>query len=239
MTNRREFLKGAASFGGAPMLSSLGLADMLLAQGAESEPSRITLPPLPYMSELLEPHLDGRTLRIHHMKHHALHVIELNRVLGRLREAREKSDYADVQELSRALAVHAGGHLNHTIYFSSMAPLGRGGGEEPKGALAERITRDFGSYEQFKAHFTAAALSVQGNGWAVLAYHPLLDRLLISVVSEDQNLVPLGLVPLLMIDMWEHAYYLKYQNKRREYVKAWWNIVYWKDAAKRYATATA
>lgn len=238
MTNRREFLKGAAIFGGAPMLSSLGLADVLLAQGADSEPTRIALPPLPYMSELLEPHLDGRTLRIQHMKHHALHVIELNRVLDRLSVAREKGEYANVQELSRALAVHVGGHVNHTIYFSSMAPVSRGGGEEPNGKLAERITRDFGSYEQFKAHFTAAALSVEGNGWAVLGYHPLLGRLLITVVSGDQNLVPLGLVPLLMLDLWEHAYYLKYQNKRRDYVKAWWNIAYWNDAAKRYVAAT-
>ena len=195
-----------------------------------------TVPPsLPYLSEALEPHLDGRTVRINHMKHHALHVVRLNDALRELRAARDTNDYSNIQSLTREMTVHAAGHINHTCYFGSMAPVGRGGGTKPAGALAQRIDRDFGSYAKFKAQFTAAALSLNGNGWAVLAYNPdLLDRLLVMQITENHNLAAVGMIPLLMIDMWEHAYYLKFQYKRDEYVVAWWNVVYWKNAAKRY-----
>ncbi len=235
MTTRREFLKSAAVFGGLPALTSLGLQGALFADEPEGGVPEFKLPPLPYLPEALEPHLDGRTMRIHHMKHHALHVVRLNAALRQLQTAREKNDFANIQALTRAMTVHAAGHINHTCYFASMAPVGRGGGTKPAGELARRIDRDFGSYEKFKAHFTAAALSIDGNGWAVLAYNPEpLDRLFIMQLTQEQNLAALGMFPVVMIDMWEHAYYLKFQYKRDEYVAAWWNVVYWKNAAKRY-----
>ncbi len=236
MTTRREFIKSAAALGGLPALTSLGLHGALLADETEGALPEFKFPPLPYLPEALEPHLDGRTLRIHHMKHHALHVVRLNEALRQLHEAREKADFANIQALTRAMTVHAAGHINHTCYFAGMAPVGRGGGTKPAGALAQRIDRDFGSYEKFKAQFTAAALSIDGNGWAVLAYNPEpLDRLFILQLTQEQDCASLGMIPLVMIDMWEHAYYLKFQYKRNEYVAAWWNVVYWKNAEKRYA----
>ncbi len=247
MTTRRDFLKSAALFGGFPMLSSLSLAAGaagstrragVLAQDDEAGTTEYKLPPLPYLPEALEPHIDGRTMRIHHLKTHASYVIGLNRTLKKLQEARDKNDFSDVQPLSRALAFHAGGYVNHIIYFNNMAPVGRGGGEEPTGELADRITADFGSLDKLKAHLSAAALKVEGNGWGVLGYHLVLKRLLVTQMMNQQNLNPIGLVPLLLIDVWEHAYYLKYQNKRNEYIKAWWNVVNWADAAKRYKIAT-
>ena len=235
MTTRREFIKSAAVLGGLPVLTSLGLPGALQADDSADGVPEFKLPPLPYLEEALQPHLDGRTLRIHHMKHHALHVIRLNKALEQLHEAREKNDFKNIQALTRAMTVHAAGHVNHTCYFAGMAPVGRGGGTEPAGEFAQRINRDFGSYEKFKAQFTAAALSIDGNGWVVLAYNPEpLDRLFIMQLTQDQNLAALGMIPLVMIDMWEHAYYLKYQYKRDEYVAAWWDVVTWKGAAKRY-----
>lgn len=239
MTTRREFIKSAAVLAGTgaglPALTSLGLPGALPADETEGGVPEFKLPSLPYLPEALEPHLDGRTLRIHHMKQHALHVIGLNKALKQLHEAREKNDFTNIQAQTRAMTVHAAGHINHTCYFAGMAPVGRGGGTKPVGEFAQRIDRDFGSYEKFKAQFTAAALSIDGNGWAVLAYNPEpLDRLFILQLTQEQDCASLGMIPLVMIDMWEHAYYLKYQYKRDEYVAAWWNVVYWKDAAKRY-----
>ncbi len=235
MTTRREFIKSAAALGGLPALTSLGLHRALLADESEGGLPEFKLPPLPFLSEALVPHLDGRTLRIHHMKHHALHVIGLNQALRRLHEVRETSDFTSIQSLTRAMTFHAAGHINHTCYFAGMAPVGRGGGTEPAGELAQRIDRDFGSYQKFQAQFTAAALSIDGNGWAVLAYNPEpLDRLFILQLTQEQDCASLGMIPIVMMDMWEHAYYLKYQYKRDAYVAAWWKLVYWKEAAKRY-----
>ncbi len=235
MTTRREFIKSAAALGGLPILSSLCQPGAVLTDQSAGGVPEYKLPPLPFLSEALEPHLDGRTLRIHHMKHHALHVVRLNEALRQLHAARETNDFTNIQSLTRAMTVHAAGHINHTCYFAGMAPVGRGGGTKPAGELAQRIDRDFGSYEKFKTQFTAAALNIEGNGWAVLAYSPgLLNRLFIMQITQEQNLAALDMIPLVMIDMWEHAYYLKFQYKRDEYVAEWWKVVCWKDAAKRY-----
>ena len=234
MTTRRDFLRSVGALGGVPLLSSLGIATEALAQGTAGEYER---KPLPFLPEALEPHLDARTLRIHHLKYYGRHVVALNRTLKKLHEARDSADYGDIQALSRELALHAGGYVNHVIYFDGMAPVNRGGGQKPVGELGERIAKDFGSFEKFKAHFTAAAVDLESNGWVVLGYHPIIDRLLVMQMIDENELNTLGLVPLVMIDMWEHAYFLKYQYKRDEYVKAWWNVVYWKDAARRYVIA--
>ncbi|MCK6455405.1 MAG: superoxide dismutase [Phycisphaerae bacterium] len=196
------------------------------------------LPPLPYPYEALEPHIDAKTMQIHHDLHHKAYVDGLNKALEGLAKARESNDFAAVQQLSRLVAFHGGGHSNHTIFWNNMAPAGKGGGGEPTGDLAAAIRKDFGDFAKFKAHFSAASTAVEGNGWGVLAWQPALGSLTIQTMMNQQNLTILGSIPLLLLDVWEHAYYLKYQNKRAAYVEAWWNVVNWKDVEARFAKAS-
>ncbi len=195
------------------------------------------LPKLAYDYAALEPHIDATTMTIHHGKHHQAYVDGLNKAEEGLMKARESGDFAAVQQLSRLVAFHGGGHANHTIFWNNLAPAGKGGGGEPSGDLAEAINRDFGGFDKFKKHFSAAATAVEGNGWGVLAWHPLLGKLYIETMMNQQNLTVIGSIPLLMLDVWEHAYYLKYQNKRADYVNAFWNVANWKDAERRFAEA--
>ena len=136
-------------------------------------------------------------------------------------------DMAQIQSLSRKYAFHGAGHYLHALYWSVMAPPGDGGGGEPTGSLAEQLAKDFGSVEAFKTQFSAAAGSVEGSGWCALHYRPIDDRLLVLQIENHQNLTPWGVIPLMVVDVWEHAYYLKYQNRRGDYVKAWWDVVNW------------
>lgn len=196
------------------------------------------LPPLPYAYEALEPHIDAKTMQVHHDLHHKAYVDGLNKALDGLAKAREANDFAAVQQLSRLVAFHGGGHSNHTIFWHNLAPAGKGGGGEPGGELATQIRKDFGDFAKFKAHFQAAAVAVEGNGWGVLAWQPALGSLTIQTMMNQQNLTILGSIPILMLDVWEHAYYLKYQNRRAEYVTAFWNVANWKDAEGRFGKAT-
>jgi Fe-Mn family superoxide dismutase len=189
------------------------------------------LPPLGYDYNALEPYIDEQTMHLHHDKHHQGYVDGLNKAEEGLAKARQSGDYAAVQQLERLLAFHGSGHFNHSIFWKNMAPPGKGGGGQPSGGLADRIKQDFGSFDQFKAQFSAAAVAVEGNGWAVLAWHPLARRLYVQTAMNHQDLTVLGSIPLLLLDVWEHAYYLKYQNKRAAYVEAWWNVVNWADVA--------
>lgn len=198
----------------------------------------VELPPLPYAYEALEPHIDAKTMQIHHDLHHKAYVDGLNKALEGLAKARETGDFAAVQQLSRLVAFHGGGHSNHTIFWNNMAAAGKGGGGEPGGDLATAIRKDFGDFAKFKAHFSAAATAVEGNGWGVLAWQPTLGSLTVQTMMNQQNLTILGSAPLLLLDVWEHAYYLRYQNKRAAYVEAWWNVVNWKDVESRFAKAT-
>lgn len=193
-----------------------------------------TLPPLPYDYNALEPYIDEQTMRLHHDRHHQAYVDGLNRALEGLAKARETGDFAAVQQLSRLVAFHGGGHYNHTVFWNIMAPSGRGGGGEPQGTLREQIEKDFGSFDAFKKHFSAASVAVEGNGWGVLAWHPGLGALLVETMMNQQNLTIIGSYPILMLDVWEHAYYLKYQNRRADYVAAWWNVVNWEAVAQRF-----
>jgi Fe-Mn family superoxide dismutase len=242
MPNRREFLTGAAALGGLSLLNSDLVIPAAMADdkaAAEGPPAEYKLAPLPYDYKALEPHIDEATMRIHHDKHHQGYVDGLNKAVAALAAARAAGDMANVPAISRLLAFHAGGFTNHTIFWNNMAPAGKGGGGQPDGKLAADIARDFGGYDKFTAHFSAAAEKVEGNGWAVLGYHPTLKRLLVFTMMNQQLGVPAGTVPLLMCDVWEHAYYLKYQNRRADYVKAWWNVVNWKDVGERYYAAMA
>ena len=192
------------------------------------------LPPLPYAYNALEPHIDEQTMKLHHDIHHKAYVDGLNKAEDMLAKARAEGDFALVKHWSREAAFHGSGHFLHVVFWENMGP-GKGGA--PKGALADMLARDFGSYEAFQKHFAAAAGAVEGSGWAILGYRPMDGKLTILQSEKHQQLTQWGIVPLLALDVWEHAYYLKYQNKRGDYVKAWWNVVNWKEAGDYYATA--
>lgn len=196
--------------------------------------STFVLPDLPYDYAALEPHISGRIMELHHSKHHASYVAGANTALERLEEAREKGDFAMINQLSKDLAFHLGGHTNHSIFWQNLSPEG---GDKPTGELAVAIDEHFGSFDKFRAHFSAAALGLQGSGWAVLAYEPFAGKLVIEQMYDQQNGVPVATVPLFQLDMWEHAFYLDYQNVKADYVKAVWNIVNWEDVAARFANA--
>ena len=198
--------------------------------------NKYELPPLPYAYDALEPHIDEQTMRLHHDKHHLSYVNGLNSALEKLAAAREAGDFALVKHWSREAAFHGSGHLLHSIFWPNMAPAGSGPAEA-EGDLAAQIARDFGSFEAFKAHFTAAAGAVEGSGWALLVWEPNAGQLEVLTAEKHQNLTQWGVVPLLVLDVWEHAYYLNYQNNRGAYVNAWWNVINWADVAERFAAA--
>jgi len=192
------------------------------------------LPPLPYAYNALEPHIDEATMRIHHDKHHQTYVDDLNKAELKLAEARRKNDFELVKHWERELAFNGAGHYLHTLFWDTMTP--RGGGK-PTGALADQIARDFGSFDAFKRQFSEAAGKVEGGGWAILVWSPRAHRLEILTAEKHQNLSQWDNVPILPLDVWEHAYYLKHQNKRPDYVKDWWNVVNWPYAAARFEEA--
>ena len=194
------------------------------------------LPELDYPYDALEPHISAEIMELHHSKHHQAYVDGANAALASLEAAREAGDMAAVNLYEKNLAFHLGGHSNHSVFWKNMSP---NGGGEPTGALASAIDDSFGSLESFKKQFTAAAMGLQGSGWAVLAYDTISGRLVTFQLYDQQGNVPVGTVPLLMLDMWEHAFYLQYKNVKGDYVKAWWNVVNWDDVAARYAAATA
>ena len=193
-----------------------------------------TLPDLPYDYAALEPHISARIMELHHDKHHAAYVAGANTALEKLAEARDSGDYGNVPKLEKDLAFHLGGHINHSIFWKNLTPDGAG---KPEGELAAAVDEFFGSFDKFVGHFSAAANSLQGSGWAVLAWDPVSSRLLIHQMYDQQNNVPLGVTPILQLDMWEHAFYLDYVNVKADYVKAFWNIANWADAGARFEAA--
>jgi Fe-Mn family superoxide dismutase len=192
-----------------------------------------SLPDLPYAYEALEPVYDEKTLRIHHDKHHAGYVNGLNATLAKLEDARKGGDYAAVKALSGDLAFNGSGHILHSLFWHSVAPRGAAAPAELEKALAE----SFGSVKACQGQFAAATKAVEGSGWGVLAYEPAGRKLVILQAEKHQNLTVWGVVPLLVCDVWEHAYYLKYQNNRAAWVDAFMTIANWQFAADRLAYA--
>ena len=192
------------------------------------------LVPLPYDYNALEPYYDEQTVRLHHDKHQAAYVAGLNKAEEELEKARASGDFASIQHWERQLAFHGSGNLLHVLFWESMSPSGGG---EPQGALLDQIKQDFGSLEAFKKQFSAAAAQVAGSGWAVLGWSPQYQKLYILQIENHEKLTVWGIVPLLLIDVWEHAYYLKYQNRRPEWIENWWNIVNWPGVAEKFAEA--
>ncbi|OYD09809.1 superoxide dismutase [Paludifilum halophilum] len=192
------------------------------------------LPPLPYPYNALEPYIDEKTMRLHHDKHHKSYVEGLNKAERMMAKARKTGDFELIKHWEREAAFNGAGHYLHTIFWDIMSP---DGGGKPTGELARQIQRDFGSFEAFKKHFSAAADKVEGGGWAILVWSPRSHRLEILQAEKHQNLSQWDVIPLLVLDVWEHAYYLKYPNNRKKYIDAWWNVVNWPAVHKRYMKA--
>jgi len=195
-----------------------------------------TLPDLPYDYSALAPSISGEIMELHHDKHHATYVKGLNDTLDKLAEARDKGDFGAIVGLEKTLAFNLGGHVNHSIFWKNLSPEG---GDKPDGELGAALDEYFGSFDGFQAHFTAAATTIQGSGWAILGWDALAGNLLVHQLYDQQGNLPAGQIPIVMLDMWEHAFYLQYKNVKPDYVKAWWNVVNWADAQARFDTARA
>ncbi|MHB8262362.1 MAG: superoxide dismutase [Acidimicrobiales bacterium] len=193
-----------------------------------------TLPELPYDYSALEPYYSGENLELHHSKHHAAYVTGANTTLERLAEVREKNDFGSLVGLEKTLAFNISGHVLHSIFWKNMVP---GGGGQPEGELAAAITEHFGSFDAFKAQLTQTSVLVQGSGWGALAYEPLGKRLIVEQVYDHHGNLGNGSVPLLVFDVWEHAYYLHYRNVRADFVNALWSVVNWEDVSTRFESA--
>lgn len=188
------------------------------------------LPPLPYDYNALEPHIDEATMRLHHDKHHLAYVNGLNNAEAKLAEAREKGDFGLVKHWEREAAFHGAGHFLHCIFWENMSP---NGGGEPTGRLADLIAQNFGSFEKFMSQFKAAGAAVEGSGWVLLVHNKMTKALEILTAEKHQNLSQWVTMPILACDVWEHAYYLKYQNNRAAYIDAFTKVINWENVASR------
>lgn len=202
-----------------------------------------TLPAMPYAYGALEPHIDAQTMEIHHTKHHQAYTNNLNAALGKCSTDIQDMDILDIlsdldkvpDAQRRAINFNGGGYDNHRLFWNSMS--GSGGGE-PGGAVADAISKSFGGFSQFKEKFSSTTAVIQGSGWGWLVYNPTSKLVEYTSMPNQTSPRTEGLVPLLGCDVWEHAYYLKYQNRRPDYISSWWNVVNWDEVEKRLADAT-
>lgn len=192
------------------------------------------LPDLPYDYSALAPHIAPEIMELHHDKHHATYVAGANTALEKLAEARDAEDFANINKLEKDLAFNLGGHVNHSVFWKNMSP---DGGGEPDGELGAAIDEFFGGFAGFKAQFAANAAGIQGSGWSMVCWDVLGQRLNMFQLFDQQGNVPAGQIPIVQLDMWEHAFYLQYKNVKADYVTAWWNVVNWADATERFTKA--
>ena len=223
----------AAAPGAAPAAARKASALAALYPGSVDATGKYQLPPLPYDYNAIAEVIDEQTMHLHHDKHHAAYVKGIAKAEEELANARSAGDFALVQHWSRQASFHGAGHLLHCVFWDSIGPDKMGG--EPSGALAEAIQRDLGGAKAAMAHFKAAAKAVEGNGWAILAYNLAADKLVVLQAMNHQLLSDWAAVPLLCIDVWEHAYYLRYQNDRGAYVDAFEKAINWGRIEKRFA----
>ena len=193
-----------------------------------------TLPDLRYDYGALEPHVSGRIMELHHDKHHGGYVKGANTALEKLDEAREKEDFTRVGALEKALAFNLSGHVLHSLFWQNLMPKG---GDRPIGELANAIQRDFGGFEKFKRQVKEVAGSIMGSGWAALVWEPIGQKLLTTQIYDHQSNLAQGGIPLMVLDAWEHAYYLQYENRKTDFFEAIWNCWNWQDVADRFASA--
>jgi Fe-Mn family superoxide dismutase len=234
--SRREMMKGA---GMATLVMGLGAlqgtayASEEKTAGKARDLGECKLPPLPYAYDALEPYIDKETLTIHHDKHHAGYVKGFNTAMQKLEEARATGDFSLIKHWSRDFSFNGSGHVLHTLYWFNMSPKGG----EPTGDFLEAIKKSFGGFEPFIRQFAAATKAVEASGWGILAYEPYRGYLVVLQAEKHQDLTIWGVYPLLVCEVWEHAYYLKYQNKRADYIAAWWNVVNWPEVENNLKAA--
>lgn len=237
--SRRDILGTACLVGGWMAVGAQSAFAQTAGVSAGDVPAGpYTLPPLPYDFADLEPHIDAQTMKLHHDIHHAAYVKGANAAVAELDRIRRAGgeEIRHIRAVSDSLSFNASGHLLHTVFWNNMKKEG-GGEPAADSEIGQLITRDFGSYAAFAGHFSTAAVQVQGSGWAILAYEPTAQRLLVVQSEKHNNLAVWGAAPLLVLDVWEHAYYLKYQNRRAEYIKAFMNLVNWPDVNARLTAA--
>ncbi len=193
------------------------------------------LPPLPYALDALEPIISAEIMSLHYNKHHNAYVTNLNKALEQYAEAEKRNDLAAMVALQQAIKFNGGGHINHSIFWTNLAPKSQGGGQASNGPLHKAIVEKWGSIEKFIEDMSAQAVALQGSGWAWLGHHKEKKCLKITTCNNQDPLSTQGFVPILGIDVWEHAYYLQYKNVRADYVKAIWGIINWKNLEERYA----
>jgi Fe-Mn family superoxide dismutase len=190
------------------------------------------LPQLSYDYDALAPYISEQQLRLHHDKHHQGYVNGANADFQKLDKARQENAEVDMKALLKDLSFNVGGHMLHSTFWENMAPAGKGGGGQPGGAVADMINMGFGSFERFKKEFTTAASTTEGSGWAALAVHPCIARpLIMQIEKHNVNIYP-NFQILMVIDVWEHAYYVDYKNERAKFIEAFWNIVNWDKVNK-------
>ena len=194
-----------------------------------------TLPDLPYDYGALDPHISGKIMELHHGKHHQNYVNGLNATIEKMDEAHANNSFDTINQLEKNLAFNLGGHVNHSIFWKNLSPEG---GDKPDGELGAAIDDQYGSFDTFRAQFEATALGIQGSGWAIAAWDTLGQKLVMGQLYDHQSNLSPTLIPVLLLDMWEHAFYLDYLNVKGDYVKAFWNIVNWGDAQEWFAAAT-
>lgn len=234
--NKRDFLKVGAAVGLAAMVPNSGILE-----AASNSPYKLNeivntsgdyiLPPLPYAYDALEPHIDSQTMTLHHDKHHAGYVNGLNKATKMVQEATQKADYSLIKHWERELAFHGSGHFLHSIFWAVMGPN--------QGKMSKELTtymnKSFGSVDKFKEYYKAASKSVEGSGWGILTYQPYSDKLVILQAEKHHNLTQWISIPLLPIDVWEHAYYLKYQNRRGDYIDGFLKVVNWEAVSEQFS----
>jgi superoxide dismutase, Fe-Mn family len=235
---KRDFIKTCALTGtiGLIKINSLQAQIIEYMETIENksmimdETGKYILPKLAYDYDALEPHIDKQTMQLHHDIHHQGYVNGLNKATEKVNEAIEKNDYALIKHWQRELAFHGAGHFLHSIFWENMGPV-QG---KRSVSLVQYLVKSFGSYDGFKTYFTAVAAAVEGSGWAILAYQREADKLIVLQAEKHQNLSQWTAIPLLVIDVWEHAYYLKYQNKRGAYIDAFFNVINWEAVSERF-----
>ena len=203
---------------------------------------KYTLPEMPYAYDALEPHIDAQTMEIHHTKHHQKYTDGMNGALEKLSPELQEKDIEEIlsninqvpDDIKGAINFNGGGYDNHKLFWNSMK---QNGGGEPTGAIADAINDSFGSFAEFKELFSSKTAPLQGSGWGWLVYNPSSGKVEYQAMSNQDSPRTKGLVPLLGLDVWEHAYYLKYQNKRPDYIAAWWNVINWDEVNDRFSKA--
>lgn len=235
--NKRDFLKNTVLAGTGILAAGIGtgnarnvFADDIPYAAAEGG---YTLEPLPYAYNALEPYIDEKTMKLHHDIHHQGYVTGLNKATDAVSAAVASGDFALIKHWERELAFHGAGHFLHAIFWKVMGPsAGRRSSD-----LEKALVKDFGSFDNFRKYFVASATAVEGSGWGILAYEPMAAKLVILQSEKHSSLSQWTSIPLLVVDVWEHAYYLNYQNKRKDYVEAFFNVVNWEEVSRRYDMA--